>query len=621
MAISSSRGSRSTSTSTSISSRSGGPTLAEQNTVADPIVPATLSEPPKPELFEERRSTASSSKRISDEEPDTRRVVEDDDDGEYCSPPTPDDSARLPPGCHFGPIFTPSLNITITNDPSSSISSDATTTSVDEKTTPPRIIWVDFPASSPQNPFFFAQSRKYAITAVATFFTLLTSVNVGAYSISEESMKADLHLSDVLTAGGLGIYCFGFAITPLLLAPLSEEFGRKWTYVVAVGIYLLGHLMMALSKNVATMMIARVIQGCSGSVGATLVGGTIADIYIPANRGLPSSVFAVMAIAGSGVGPLVFAWVESDPRLQWRWVWWIQTILIGALFPFILLFMRETRESVILRRRARKLRKERGLEDGGRYTARSEIGKVGFFAAMKMSSTRPITFLFVEPVVACMALWMSVAWGILYTQIGGLPYIFRNVYGFNTNQVGLIYISIVIGALVGFAANFVQDAVYRRRVEKDGIEARLYAPMIAGVTLSLGCFLYGFTSVSTVHWIVPCIGIVIIIASIFTIYISAFVYLSECYGSYASSAIAAQSFLRNMFGGAFSFFTLQMYKALTPRWTIFTWGCVALVLSAVPFGAYYRGPQIRAISKYSKILMKEEKERIAKEKQVLDGLG
>lgn len=34
--------------------------------------------------------------------------------------------------------------------------------------------------------------------------------------------------------------------------------------------------------------------------------------------------------------------------------------------------------------------------------------------------------------------------------------------------------------------------------------------------------------------------------------------LSECYGSYASSAIAAQSFLRNMFAGAFSFFTEQV---------------------------------------------------------------
>lgn len=98
----------------------------------------------------------------------------------------------------------------------------------------------------------------------------------------------------------------------------------------------------------------------------------------------------------------------------------------------------------------------------------------------------------------------------------------------------------------------------RRKVAKRGIEARLYAPMVAGVTLAIGCFWYGFSSTPSVHWIVPCIGLVIVIASILTIYITAFVYLSECYGSYASSAIAAQSFARNMIGGSFSFFTIDV---------------------------------------------------------------
>lgn len=34
-------------------------------------------------------------------------------------------------------------------------------------------------------------------------------------------------------------------------------------------------------KNLATILIGRLLQGAAGSVGATLVGGTISDIYIP----------------------------------------------------------------------------------------------------------------------------------------------------------------------------------------------------------------------------------------------------------------------------------------------------------------------------------------------------
>ena len=57
-------------------------------------------------------------------------------------------------------------------------------------------------------------------------------------------------------------------------------------------------------------------------------------------------------------------------------------------------------------------------------------------------------------------------------------------------------------------------------------------------------------------------------------------------------------------------FTHQMYENLTPRWAIFLFGCIASVLAAVPFVAFWYGPQIRARSRYSKLLMAEEKERV-----------
>ncbi|WVQ98033.1 hypothetical protein IAU59_005155 [Kwoniella sp. CBS 9459] len=583
-------------------SRASGPST-QSIPMADPIIPAA---PIKEDL-----STGAG--QIENEKHDAAYMANEDR--------TP--SSTLPAGCAWGPRLNSSSRSSLNLRSEEQVFNLPSEHSVEggDQSGPYRIIWVDFPPGSPQNPFFFSRKRKVAITVAATFFTLLTSVNVGAYSISIESMSRDLRCTTVQASIALGIYNFGFALTPLALAPLSEEFGRRWTYLFAVVFYLLMHIMMALAKNLPTVMLARLLQGCSGSVAATLVGGTIADIFVPADRGIPSAIFSFTAIAGSGLGPVMFCWVESNPRLEWRWVWWIQSIMIAVFIPVISLILRETREPIILRRRAKKLRKERGLSDGGRYTARSEVGKVSFWVAMRASLVRPITFLIFEPILSFFSIWMGIGWGVLYTMIAGLRYIFSRDYGFTTNEVGLVYITIVLGSAVGFGFNFLQDAMYRRRVDKKGIEARLYASMVAGLTFAAGCYIFGLTASPSVHWIVPCIGIVIIIASVFTIYISAFVYISECYGSYASSAVAAQSCLRNCLGGAFSYFTLDMYDALTPRWTTFTWGCVALLLSAVPFVAYRYGPQIRARSKYSKILMQEEQERIARDKQVLDGLG
>lgn len=53
-----------------------------------------------------------------------------------------------------------------------------------------------------------------------------------------------------------------------------------------------------------------------------------------------------------------------------------------------------------------------------------------------------------------------------------------------------------------------------RKVATRGVEARLYAAMAAGVMLPLGCVLYAFTITPSVHWVVPSIGVIIIIGEI-----------------------------------------------------------------------------------------------------------
>ena len=53
--------------------------------------------------------------------------------------------------------------------------------------------------------------------------------------------------------------------------------------------------------------------------------------------------------------------------------------------------LRETRATVLLRRKAKKLRTERGMQDGGRYTAKSEVNKQAFGEAMKRSLSRPLS--------------------------------------------------------------------------------------------------------------------------------------------------------------------------------------------------------------------------------------
>ena len=61
-----------------------------------------------------------------------------------------------------------------------------------------------------------------------------------------DSMILDLNCTELQATAGLSLYALGFAIFPLILAPLSEEFGRQPLYVYSTFILVLMHLGVAL---------------------------------------------------------------------------------------------------------------------------------------------------------------------------------------------------------------------------------------------------------------------------------------------------------------------------------------------------------------------------------------
>lgn len=62
---------------------------------------------------------------------------------------------------------------------------------------------------------------------------------------------------------------------------------------------------------------------------------------------------------------------------------------------------------------------------------------------------------------------------------------------------------------------------------------------------------------------------------------------------FAASAMAANTFLRSMFGGAFPLFAGQMFANMKIQWAGTLLGFVSVVLIPVPFLFYIDGRKIR----------------------------
>ncbi|GAA6020209.1 hypothetical protein JCM10207_004371 [Rhodosporidiobolus poonsookiae] len=478
-----------------------------------------------------------------------------------------------------------------------------------EEEAPPDVRWVEWDGpDDPANPLNWSRRRKWFISSVGIMFCALVSLSVAAYSISETSIREELHTGRELATLGITLFTVTFGAAPLLLAPLSEVYGRNFIYLVSAIIFALFFIPQALAKNIETILVSRFISGIAGSTAVSLVGGTLADVWRGEDRGVPMALFSFSAFAATGAGPVCFGYLAQIKGF--RYVHWALFAASAAFAVIMVFILDETRASVLLSRKAAKLRKETGDE---RYMSKDDFERGSLREMMKVSLTRPVRMLIHEPVLVAITAWISCTWATLYLFLVAIPLVYSNVYGFSTGEAGLVYITQVLGSVIGFAFDTYCARFYHANVAKRGPEARLYSSFGAGIFVPLGAFIFCFTAYPHVHWIGSTIGITVLYIGMYLTYLTAFSYLADAYVIYASSALSAMSFIRNMVGAVFPLFTAQMYEGLGVQGAAGLTAGLATLLAATPFIIFRYGGALRARSPFAQELARREAEE--REKQ------
>ncbi|KAL9032886.1 MAG: hypothetical protein Q9214_007770, partial [Letrouitia sp. 1 TL-2023] len=97
-------------------------------------------------------------------------------------------------------------------------------------------------------------------------------------------IAADLDTENDVVVGATTGFVIFLGLGPLILAPLSETFGRKNLYIICFAIFAVLQVPTALSPNIETLIALRSLGGFFGSVGIANGGGTISDMFHPSQR-------------------------------------------------------------------------------------------------------------------------------------------------------------------------------------------------------------------------------------------------------------------------------------------------------------------------------------------------
>ena len=476
-------------------------------------------------------------------------------------------------------------------------SSHKQTAEVAEQSIDPNIVDWDG-ADDPAKPINWPASKKWINVMTVSGLTLLTPFGSTVFAPAVPQAMKEFGSSNVDLASLLvSIYVLGYAFGPLIIAPLSELYGRLWVYHINTFLFIVFNIGCALSNSLSAELICRFLAGFAGVAPLTVGSGTIADLFRQEERGKIMSLWTAPVLLGPSIGPLIGSYLGA--AAGWRWNFWLLAIWAGVMMAAALILQQETYAPTLLARKTAKLRKETGNMKL-RSAMQSDKSPRDMFL---LSIIRPTKMLCLSPIIFGLSLYIAICYGYLYLIFTSNSELFEKKYHMSSSSVGLTFLGIGVGQFAGlFAFSYVSDTMLKKKAAANGGEMkpeyRLGPLMWGGVLMPAGLFLYGWTAEYQVHWIVPILGTVLVGAAMILIFMPIGTYLVDAFTRYAASAMAANTVLRSLGGALLPLAGGRMYHALGYGWGSSLLGFLALAMLPVVWVFMRYGERIRTHPKF-----------------------
>lgn len=452
----------------------------------------------------------------------------------------------------------------------------------------------------PDNPRNFSLARRIFSIVSVTLLAFVATLAGAIYAPAQDDVAADLGCSHEVAVLPLSLYNLGLAFGPLVGAPLSETYGRKAVFVLATPVFAAFTIGGGFCTTIASLTVCRFFAGMFAAPLVSNASAIIMDCTEGTGRGVSLGAYYVVPSFGAGFGPFIGGFIVMAKG--WRWTQWTSVMLAAACYISVC-FTRETYKKVVIQRRAIRL----GLQDSS--SQRTSPGRAFRYFATTLIQ-RPLHMLFTEPIVLLVSLYNGFLFGLTYTFVVAVPWIFRHYYDFSQTGETLSFLGLSCGTLLGSIPLLTIDfKFYQKRLlrwrrthdEDDRFppENRLVPAMLGSFILPVSLFVVAWTAHFRVHWMVPIVFQGGVMFGSLLVYVGANLFMLDAYGPlYGASASGAMMLTRYTFSAAFPLFALQMYKALGVGWATSLLGFVTVVMAPIPWCFWVYGERIRRRSRY-----------------------
>lgn len=356
--------------------------------------------------------------------------------------------------------------------------------------------YVDFAPGDIENPRNWSMARRVTITMTAILLVVNATFASSSPSGCFGSISEEFGVSTEVAGLTITLFLLGYCAGPLIFAPLSEFYGRRWIFYISFALYLAFNFLCAFAPNLGALLVGRFLTGTFVSAPLSNAPGVLADLWNPLQRANAMAGFSAMVYIGPALGPVIAGFLQL--KEDWRWSFYV-LLWLGGVTAILMLTIPETYAPAILCSKAERIRKAKipGYEN---VKAQPEDSDRTLVAIYKVALTRPWVILF-DPISLLCAIYMAVVYTLLYMLFSIYPIVFQEKRGWNSGVGELPLIGTIVGALIGGLIVLADTGIRQRRIERgekkmeDTVpEDRLTLAIIGGIGFPATMFWFAWSA-------------------------------------------------------------------------------------------------------------------------------
>lgn len=379
-----------------------------------------------------------------------------------------------------------------------------------------------------------AANNKPWVLAVTIMASTMAYIDESVVNVALPTIEADLKTSAAVVQWLVNAYMLSLTALVLVGGAAGDQLGRRRVFITGTAIFAAASLWCGLSGNVASLILARAVQGAGAALLIPCSLAIIGATFDESERGKAIGTWAGFSAISAAFGPVLGGWIVD--HVSWRWIFLINPFIA---LPAIWIALRHVPES-------RDEEAARGLDWPGALLALAGLGSLVYgliaapgrgwgdatvIAALAAGALLLAAFVWQEarspaPMMPLKLFTSRMFAGVnlltllLYAGLGGafffLPFLLIQVHGFSATLAGAAFLpfTIVMAVLSRWSGGLI-----------DRFGARL--PLIIGPAISAVGFVLlavprtGSYAALLVPMIVLGIGMAITVAPLTTSVINA----------------------------------------------------------------------------------------------------